>query len=131
MCGPKPSCLKWRRLGSSGRPTAKPVLYEFAIDGSHLRRLAGANWIEAKTLADTLGNFAQAFAAGGYDYAYLPWGAPLMHFPLSLRDRDRSMSMAHGGLVTTREEFDNYPGPTPTPTTGRSSTAPDRASPRA
>ena len=95
------------------RPTAKPVLYEFAIDGGHLRRLAGDKWIESKDLAISLGNSAQAHAAGGYDYAYLPWGAPLMYFPLSLRERDRSIAVAHGGLITTREEFDSYPWPDP------------------
>jgi len=96
------------------RPTAKPVLFEFLIDHSHLQRLAGANWIEHKTPADFLGNLAQGFAAGGYNHCYLySWAAPVMNFPRADRDQVESVGMAHGGIITTREDFENYAWPDP------------------
>jgi len=96
------------------RPTAKPVLYEFLISFKELQRFAGANWVEPKTPADWTGNFAQGFAGGGYDFAYIyPWQAGHFHFPHPHRDSEKSVGMAHGGSVTTREEFESYPWPDP------------------
>jgi len=96
------------------RPTAKPVLYEFLVSGNQLQRLAGSKWIDAKTPADVMGNFAQGFAAAGYNYAYIyTWAAPIMSFPHPVRDGEQSIGMAHGGIMTTRADFENYRWPDP------------------
>ena len=96
------------------RPTARPVLFEFIINSSHVERLAG------EPLNYDSGDFdrllrlqVKAFWAAGYDYAVTPPWLILrsLGFPSVGRERGESVGMAHGGVIRDRASFENYPWP--------------------
>jgi uroporphyrinogen decarboxylase len=97
------------------RPTAKPVLFEFIINGGHMERLAGEGM--DRTSGDFDHNLrlaVKAFWAAGYDYAVIPpWLFRSMNFDVPERARGESVGMAHGGVIVDRASFDAYSWPDP------------------
>lgn len=102
------------RVLTKQRPD-RPVLFEFMVDGTHLKAILGDEWIEGDSVDTILHNWIVGFAACGFDFTTLPiWGVGMMEFPLKgHRDREKSVGMAHGGVLTDRESIRAYPWPDP------------------
>ena len=97
------------------RPTAKPVLFEFILNGGHIARLAGEPLPPASVNPEpaesdrALRLQVQAFIAAGYAYAVIqPWHFRSLRFPGIDREHGESVGMAHGGVIHDRESFENY-----------------------
>ncbi len=59
-----------------------------------------------------LHNWVTGFAAAGYDFATLPiWALDMLSFPKPARDTQRSVGMAHGGVITDRQSLEAYAWP--------------------
>jgi len=97
------------------RPTAKPVLFEFIINTGHMERLTGERYNdESGGIDHKLHLQIKGFWAAGYDYALIsPWFFRAMGFPTAKRDSDKSVGMAHGGVIHDRATFEQYLWPNP------------------
>jgi len=90
------------------KPTERPVLFEFFISG-HIQQLAGEAYIPGNDPLDEMRNYVSVFHAAGYDYApAVPWFG-FLNFPSGNRDHDKSIGMAHGGVIRDRASFEAYP----------------------
>ena len=99
------------------RPTARPVLFEFIINRGHILRLSGGTLDDTDDGADKLRTIMKAFENGGYDYTVAPpWMFKAMSFPSTQRESDKSVGMAHGGVIADRASFEAYPWPDPAAT---------------
>ncbi|MDR3688751.1 MAG: uroporphyrinogen decarboxylase family protein [Fimbriimonas sp.] len=96
-----------------GRPD-RPVPFEFIVDPVHLKVFLGDAWQEGDSTEAILHNWVTGFAAAGYDYATLPlWLLDILQFPKPAREFERSLGMAHGGVITDRQSLEAYPWPDP------------------
>jgi len=105
------------------KPTACPVLFEYAIDSPHIERLAGVpvGTVPA-TFEELLAFSSKAFAAGGYDYAVIT-PRPLGFYGFHKQNHCAGDTLtshgsniegrAHGGVITDRASFESYQWPEP------------------
>ncbi|MCI0512237.1 uroporphyrinogen decarboxylase family protein [candidate division KSB1 bacterium] len=94
--------------------TERPVLFEFLIDDSILRRHAR---IFQRAEKGTIAYFAmviKAFQNLGYDYAPIyPWDTNTLAFEKAHHDSQASYSLNEAALITDRASFERYDWPDP------------------
>ena len=93
---------------------SRPTLFEFFLNQElYVELLAeeADRWRGLVPGQENIGLAAGAFRAAGYDYVTMH-GCDI-RFPRPDRDRAKSISMSHGGIVTDEESFEKYPWPDP------------------
>ncbi|HEY0868008.1 MAG TPA: uroporphyrinogen decarboxylase family protein [Fimbriimonas sp.] len=107
----EPDFSQMLRVLNKQRPD-RPVMFEFLVDGAHLKAILGSEWAEGDGVDELLHNWVRGFAACGYDFSTMPvWGLDLLEFPGKNRTREKSVGMAHGGMIHDRATLEAYPWP--------------------
>ncbi len=89
---------------------SRETLFEFYLNWGLMVEIAGKDWVNNPE--DPLNQFKlsiQAFKNGGYDYATIPHPVGSLNFPKDNIDRDKSISLNDGVMITDRESFEKYP----------------------
>lgn len=93
-------------------PTDSPVLFEMILNERLARRFNdGSSLKEDNRLLAYNPWWGSAFTNLGYDY-WMGYSCPIT-FNEPNRERDKSIGMAHGGVIATRKDFDAFPWPDP------------------
>ena len=88
-----------------GRLPDRPTLFEFFLNPDLEATLLPPDTPETDPLARRI----LAWRIAGYDHFTQPLNA--FTFPAGERERQRSISMSHGGVIRNRDEFDRYDWP--------------------
>ena len=109
-------CADFRQLACvlEKQKPSRPVLFEFMIDESYIRHFAGEGYRPGDTgnhYDELLCSRILGYANAGYDFACMH--GSLFHFPAKTRDRQQTVSLNEGAVITDRESFDRYPWPNP------------------
>lgn len=91
-----------------GKIPKRPTLFEFMIDDQRVIRESGVSsgLSDLSDFNDRLAASHIAYRKLGYDFSAVH--ASLFHFNVSKRAAERSVSMNEGGVITDRDDLDNY-----------------------